>query len=127
MSGSLQVLVDPESFSMRESIRACFASTARVVALTERAMGNLVQEVGDVTTAMAFLVGLCGEFAKPCAVNMANPDGTSQSVVLSPPGWSAERLTGYVGGVHEPIEAVFGPISRLETPPRGEPAQDETL
>jgi hypothetical protein len=43
---------------------------------------------------------------------------------FSPPGWSQERLAGYVAGAHAEIEDFFGPVSHLESPPRqqGRPA-----
>jgi hypothetical protein len=116
MSGALRLTVDPSCIPMRRVIRLSFESEARIVLLTARACSDLVTELGGQEHAAAYLVRLCKRFKKPCSVNIANADGSSRSVIFSPPGWTQERLTGYVGGLHGEIEQLFGEISHLEQP-----------
>lgn len=47
-------------------------------------------------------------------LNIPDRDGSSHTVTLAP-GWSQERLAGYIAGRHEELEEAYGPISRVRS------------
>lgn len=47
-------------------------------------------------------------------LNIPDRDGSSHTLTLAP-GWSQERLAGYIAGRHEELGDVFGPITRVRS------------
>jgi hypothetical protein len=43
-----------------------------------------------------------------------NP-ATDQTVFVSPPDWTPEKLAGYLAVYHEELAAMFGPIERMHS------------
>lgn len=103
-----------------DHIRAIMG-TAPLVALTNDALNDLSEALGGTEKALEFLVRQATEHDKPIAVNIRDRDG-SQTVFLSPKGWTEERLKGWVGTHKAALEAQFGEVTG---PPYGRPSRKE--
>src|SRR5215213_995119 len=98
----LRLTLDPASgCSMRATVRGVFASEARVVLLSSRAVDQLARELGGPEQVAGLLLRLVRRHTKPCGVNAPWADGTSRTMFFSPPGWTDERLAGFVAGTRE--------------------------
>ena len=86
------------------------ALTGTPVLLGHRMFADLVRELGDEPSAAQWLADLAAMMQKPVLVNLPTETG-STTVVISPPGWSQERLCGFVGGMAEDLQAAFGPAT----------------
>ena len=103
-----------------DHIRALMATTPLVL-LTNDALNDLSQALGGAEMALEFLVGQATEHNKPVAVNIRDPNG-SDTIFLSPEGWTEERLKGWVGTHKAAIEAEFGEV---QGPPSRAPSRKE--
>ena len=83
--------------------------------LTHRALQQLEAELGGKAADLRWLLDLAGETGRPVLVNLPAADGGSQTVGVAPQGWSQERLVGSLAGLHQELEAEFGPIDRQRT------------
>jgi hypothetical protein len=107
---TLRLTVDAETVPLTE-VLAASAGSAPLLVLTGRALGDLAAELGGHDAAMHWLADLAASVSKPVAVNISTGPDTSTTVWLAPPGWTSERLAGWVAGHHEEIEAEFGPVT----------------
>ena len=103
-----------------EHIKA-WMRTAPLMALTHNAMNDLAGALGGTNEALAFLAEQATEHNKPIAVNVQEGDD-SQTVFLSPKGWSEERLKGWVATTKPALEAEFG---KVKGPPCGVPSRKQ--
>ena len=111
MTTTLRVLVGP--CAMKATLRAMF-KVAPLPVLTTAAWLQLVSECGgSEQRAGALLLKLAGKHNKPVAVNLPRPGGESTTAFLGPPGWSEERLRGWVGGLHAELQAEFGVVAAV--------------
>lgn len=103
-----------------DSPSAIYAQMAEVVpAETMLALGpgifrELRQELHSVDAVLMWAADLAQKLSRPVSINIPAGDG-SHTVTLAP-GWSEERLAGYIAGRHEELEDLFGPISRVRGP-----------
>ncbi len=107
MTSTLRVTVDSDAVSVAEAI----AEAARHVPfliLTDRLFGDLAHELGGEQEATHHLIRVATNTDKPLAVNVEGLDGASTTAIVSPRGWSQDRLRGWIGGRHEELEALFG-------------------
>jgi hypothetical protein len=74
---------------------------------------ELRQELRSIDAVGAWAVDLATRLRRPVMLNMPDRDGGSHTLTLSPPGWSQERLSGYIAGRHQELEEAFGPIERI--------------
>jgi hypothetical protein len=81
------------------------------VGLTHNMLRDLEAELGGMGPAVEWLVGLATLTGRPCFVNLPNGKDTSTTVALAPKGWGSERLAGYVGGLRDELEAMYGPAT----------------
>jgi hypothetical protein len=104
---TLRATVDTRHVRLTDVLTAS-AGAAPLLLLTGRALGDLAAELGGIETAFRWLADLAASVGKPVAVNIPTGPDTSTTVWLAPPGWTTERLSGWVAGHHEEIEAQFG-------------------
>jgi hypothetical protein len=107
MTRTLRVSIDPATVSPSRAIAAT-ARTGPLVCLTGRAFRDLVDELGGIEPAMRHLLRVSENVGKPIAVNVPTGEDSSRTVFLGPRSWTQERLSGWVAGHHEQIEAMFG-------------------
>lgn len=112
MSGAiLRVRTD---VPMREILRHLQADDVMGV-LSWAAYLALRAELGDDdSAAMRELLAAAARMGKPIGLNVEAPDGSAQTVILAPEGWTPERLAGYVAGRHDELEAAFGRVASVE-------------
>ena len=106
MSTALRVLLDTPKPS--EVLAALCRRLHVPCVISPRLYAELVAELGSDEAAAAFLVDLSKRLDKPLLLNLKTAEG-STTVALAPPSWSRERLAGYLGGLHQELEAMFGP------------------
>lgn len=90
------------------------ARAGSTVSLTHRMFNDLAEELGSHDAASRWLVDLSQEVDRPMLVNFPTGADTSSTVAFAPFWWSEERLRGYVGGLHEEIEQMFGQATLRE-------------
>ena len=112
MTRRLTVQVDPAAVSMVRAIRTA-AQASPLLVITGRAFGDLAHELGGAEAAVGELLGIAESVNRPVAVNMPTGEDTSSTVFLPPPGWSEQKLAGWIGGHHAELEAQFGQVTRL--------------
>lgn len=109
-SRALNVTIDTRQLKPTAVLgRVARAGTA--VGLTHRMLRDLEQELGGYKRAVKWLVKLATETGRPITVNLPTGPNTSTTVAIAPKGWTDERLRGYIGGIHEELEATFGPAT----------------
>jgi hypothetical protein len=74
---------------------------------------ELKQELHSVAKVGQWAVELAIRLDRVVLLNVPGRDGESCTVTLAPPGWSRERLAGYIAARHEELEETFGPIARV--------------
>jgi hypothetical protein len=72
------------------------------------AVCQLGNELGGPGAAMEWLRDLVAGSGRPLAFSAPSCDSACEAHVLTPPGWSEGRALGWVGGLHEDVEAMFG-------------------
>ena len=112
MTRHLTVRVDPAAVSMARAIRVA-AAGAPMLVITGRAFSDLAAELGGADAAAGHLLELAQQTGRPIGVNFATSEDTSSTVFLPPPGWTEERLAGWVAGHHQDLEAEFGAATRV--------------
>jgi hypothetical protein len=90
--------------SIRTALLAALG-TDRPVALTGRAFLELTTEVGSPEASMEWLAQAAAKTGKPMAVN-----ANDETLFISPPEWTSERLKGWVAGNRDHLERAFGTI-----------------
>jgi len=116
MSKRLHLTVDPSSVSVAAAIRVA-AEAAPLLIVSGRALADLTRELGGHEAAATFLLELAEAIGKPVALNMPTGRGAASTMFLSPRDWTAERLSGWVGGHHQELEQQFGRVSRMGADP----------
>ena len=107
MTSTMRVTVDTQAVSVAETI----ASVARVVpfmVISDRLFVELVEELGGQQEATRHLTRVATNTGRPIGVNVEGLDGASTTAVISPRGWSQERLRGWIGGHYEVLSELFG-------------------
>ncbi len=111
--GGLRVLLAGDGAT--QAVRATAHVAARAglpVAITTRMFMTLVHELGSGWAVWRFIGQLATETGRPVFCNGPRRDGRpgSSTVAIPPadPAWTQERLCGYVGGLKDEIEAMFG-------------------
>jgi hypothetical protein len=74
---------------------------------------ELRRELQSVSAVGQWVVELAVRLDRVILLNVPDRDGGSCTLTLSPPGWSQERLAGYIAGRHSELEEAFGPIARV--------------
>jgi hypothetical protein len=106
MNRTLRLTVDSDSVSPSRSI-ATAARLSPLLVLTHRALADLERELGSYEAAARHLYCVATNVGRPIGVNCPTPDG-SRTMFVPPRGWTQERLTDWVAGHHEQLEAQFG-------------------
>ena len=90
-----------------EAGRATVVVTAATFSYLKRDCG------GSDRRALEWLANLAAETGQPIALNL--PDGRDRSVTsfISPPGWTAERLQGFIAARHAELEAMLGEVAEV--------------
>jgi hypothetical protein len=78
---------------------------------------QLKRELNSIEAVGRWAVDLAARIGRPVLLNFEFKDGSSRTFSLAPPGWSQERLAGYVAGHHKDLELMFGPIERIRSKP----------
>ena len=112
MNATLRMTVNAEAVSMAASIRAA-AQAAPLFALTGRAFGDLMAELGSLEAAAGHLLDVAESVGRPIGVNFETGADTSRTAFLPPRGWTEERLSGWIAGRHQELEAQFGQVTRV--------------
>jgi hypothetical protein len=73
---------------------------------------ELRQELHSASAVVSWAADLARQLDRPILLNIPDRDGSSHTVTLAP-GWSQERLAGYVAARHEELAEEFGPIGRI--------------
>jgi hypothetical protein len=107
-SGALRVTVDTERLKPTAVLRTA-AEAGTTVGLTHRMLRDLEAELGGMDPAIEWLIGLATMTGRPVFVNLPTGPDASQTVALAPKGWGSERLAGFVGGLREELEIMYGP------------------
>ena len=97
---------------MAASLRGA-ARMSPLLCVTGRALLDLAAELGGVDAAAAFLLAVAEEVGRPVAANVPTGPDTSSTAFVSPPGWTGERLAGWVAGHHAELAAEFGEVVRV--------------
>jgi len=98
--------------STAKSIAALARAAGRTpVVVTGRAYGDLVDELGGDDAAARHLGRVATNSGRPICVNFETGPDSSQTVFVSPRGWSSDRLRGWAAGRHAEVEAMFGPAT----------------
>jgi hypothetical protein len=74
---------------------------------------DVVRLTGSGDKAAHFFRELAEETGKPVLWNMPVGGDESKTVAIAPPGWTREKLDGYVAGMHESLSDSFG-LARVE-------------
>jgi hypothetical protein len=113
MSSTLRVTVDPTGVSLAETI----ASAARHVpflVLTSRLFNDLAAELGGEEAAARHLARVATDTGRPIAINVETGEGASTTIMISPKGWTSDRLKGWTAGHHEALGELFGEATLRE-------------
>jgi hypothetical protein len=105
---SARFLVDTAAVKPTAVLRRA-AESGVSVGLTHRMLRDLEAELGGMEPAVERLVELATLTGRPVFVNLPNGPDASRTVALAPKGWGSERLAGYVGGLKDELESVYGP------------------
>jgi hypothetical protein len=74
---------------------------------------ELRQELKSVEAVARWATALTIRLDRVLMLNIPDRDGSSHTVTLAPPGWTQERLQGYIAARHEELEEAYGPIARI--------------
>lgn len=89
-------------------------ANSRLTVVTYATIRRLAAEInGDTSAAVRVLYQLAEKHDRPVGLNYPTGPGTTRTAFLPPPGWSPERLAGYVAGQHENLTAQFGAVARV--------------
>jgi hypothetical protein len=74
---------------------------------------ELRQELKSVGAVVQWATALTIRLDRVLMLNIPDRDGSSHTVTLAPPGWTQERLQGYIAARHEELEEAFGQIAHI--------------
>jgi hypothetical protein len=103
----MHVTIDSATVSTAKAIQAT-ARSGPLVVLTDRAYGNLVDELGGLEPAMLHLLRVAENVGRPIGLNVSTGADTSRSMFVAPRSWTPTRLQGWIAVHYEAIEAMFG-------------------
>ena len=73
---------------------------------------QLGQELGGGhSAALSWLRTLVSATGRPVAFSAPSCEMAGEAHILTPAAWSEERALGWLGGLHEEVEAILGPTS----------------
>jgi len=110
MSRALHLTVDTRQLKPTEAL-GHVARAGTAVGLTHRMLRDLEQELGGYKRACKWLIALATETNRPITINLPTGPDSSTTVAIAPKTWSEEKLRGWIGGMHEELEAMFGPAT----------------
>jgi hypothetical protein len=110
MTRAACVTIDAARVSPSRAIAAAARGTTLLV-LTNRAFRELADELGGHEAAAAHLCRVATNVNRPIAANLETGEGTSSTVLISPKGWSEERIAGWAAGHRDVLEEAFGPAT----------------
>jgi hypothetical protein len=112
MSGAILTLThDPAAGG---SIALGIAASAHLgvpLVLTDRAVRELIRELGGPEAAGRYLFDLATAAGKPIACNLETGPDRSETHVLAPDSWTDEKTLGWVGGMRPHLERAFGEMT----------------
>src|SRR3712207_5036422 len=98
------VSVDSTAVSPSRALAAVARASAQaggpLVCVPPRALAELVAEPGIAEAVARRMTTIVTTTASPLAVKLPNGPDRSQTVSVSPTGWSRERLAGWAAGHH---------------------------
>ena len=107
-SRALNVTVDTQQLRPT-MVLGRVARAGSTISLTHRMFKDLAEELGGHEQATRWLADVAQEVDRPMFVNVPTGPDASSTIGFAPFWWGEERLRGYVGGLHQEIEATFGP------------------
>ncbi|HVQ43185.1 MAG TPA: hypothetical protein VMS54_13290 [Vicinamibacterales bacterium] len=117
MSGALRVLTKLRPFESPAAVYGAMAAHVppeTLVAFGQGAFRELRQELKSVAAVVEWVTELAIRLDRVILLNIpGHHDEESRTVCVAPPGWSNERLRGYIGARHVELEATFGEIGRM--------------
>ena len=93
MTRTMHVTIGSATVSTAKAIQAT-ARSGPLVVLTERAFGNLGDELGGHEPAMRHLLRVAENTGRPVGLNVNTGTDTSRSVFIGPRSWTPTRLWG---------------------------------
>lgn len=100
---------------------AVYAELARrmpsdvMLAFSSRVYRQLRQELHSAERIAEWATNLATVANRPVLFNVEFMDDTARTFAIAPPGWTSEKLAGYIAARHIELEEVFGPIERIGT------------
>lgn len=89
-------------------------SSQTLTVVTYSTLKRLAAELEtDTNGAVRHIYDLAERYGRPIGVNYPTGKNTTRTAVIPPPGWSTERLSGYVAGQHEQLTALFGAVAKV--------------
>jgi hypothetical protein len=73
---------------------------------------ELRKELHSAAAVVQWAAELARQLDRPVLLNIPDRDGSSHTVTLAP-GWTQERLAGYLAARHEELAEAYGPISSI--------------
>ena len=107
-----RVPIRPGPKNVKAALVAMMKSSAPMIVLTENASRALASDFSSTEAATEWIHLLVRDYKKPLGVNLAN-----YTTIISPSGWTAERLRGYVAVHAFEIESNFGAVVDIESAP----------
>jgi hypothetical protein len=107
VSGSLGIIAG--GCRPSETVRE-LARLGPACVISHRMAAELEAELGSAKQVAKYLARLATRVGRPIGMNGPTEAG-SQTIFISPRGWSDERLAGWVAAKHQELEAEFGPAS----------------
>ena len=104
----LKIISDSGEQKATEVVRMSMSLQTDVV-LGQNMVVDLQAELRDMRQVLLFLLDLAAQHDKPIGIHFDAPK--SQTVFVSPPGWSSEKLEGYVAAKRDSITSAFGDIT----------------
>jgi hypothetical protein len=74
---------------------------------------QLGRELGGQGAAMSWLRELVATTGRPLAFSTPSCELAAETHIFTPSDWNEERTLGWLGGLHEEVEAVVGPTNVL--------------
>lgn len=74
---------------------------------------ELRQELHSIEAIGLWAIGVARRVDRPVLINVPDQNGESTTLTISPPGWTKERLNGYLAGFRKELEAEYGPIGHI--------------
>jgi len=110
MSHALSLTIDTAALKPT-AVLGRVARAGAAVGLTHRMLRDLEQDLGGYKRACKWLIALATETNRPITINLPTGSDTSTTVAIAPKSWSEDKLRGWIGGMHEELEEMFGPAA----------------